>query len=61
MLAKGLREITRTEWIKYRWIDVTEMGYEDRMLTQGPPRTPDEMVQAMNDWEETEEFREVIQ
>jgi hypothetical protein len=61
MLAKGLREITRTEWIKYRWIDVTEMGDEDRMLTQGPPRTPDEMVQAMNDWEETEEFREVIQ
>lgn len=60
-MEKGLSQITREEWVTYQWIDVTQMGDEERIFMRHYKRTPDEMAQAMMDWEETEEFRQVIQ
>jgi hypothetical protein len=58
-MEKPLSEITRNEWIKYQWIDVTRMGDPERMMLQGFLRTPDESYQAMMEWEETAEERGV--
>ena len=58
-MEKPLSEITRTEWIKYQWVDVTQMGDTERMMLQGFLRTPDESCQAMEEWEVTAEDRGV--
>jgi hypothetical protein len=63
-MEKALSQLTREEWIKNNWIDVTQMGDSERMMLQGMQRTPDEMYNAMMEWdmmewEETAEFREV--
>lgn len=58
-MEKPLSEISRTEWIKYQWTDVTQMGDTERMMTQGFLRTPDEAYQAMEEWEVTAEDRGV--
>ena len=56
-MEKPLSEISRTEWIKYQWNDVTQMGDPERMMQQGFLRTPDESYQAMEEWEVTAEDR----
>ncbi len=58
-MEKELSKITRTEWIKYQWTDVTQMGDEERIMLQGFLRTPDESYQAMEEWEVTAEDRGV--
>ena len=58
-MEKELSKITRTEWIKYQWHDVTQMGDAERIMVQGYLRTPDESYQAMMEWEETAEDRGV--
>lgn len=58
-MEKALKDITRTEWIKYQWTDVTQMGDPERMMMQGFLRTPDESYQAMEEWEVTAEDRGV--
>ena len=58
-MEKPLSEITRTEWIKYQWVDVTQMGDSERIMLQGFLRTPDESYQAMEEWEVTAEDRGV--
>ena len=58
-MEKPLSEIIRTEWIKYQWTDVTQMGDSERMMLQGFLRTPDEAYTAMVEWEETAEERDV--
>jgi predicted RecB family nuclease len=50
-MEKALKDITRTEWIKYQWIDVTQMGDEERIMLQGFLRTPDEMMMAIEEWD----------
>lgn len=50
-MEKLLSEITRTEWIKYQWIDVTQFGDPERMMLQGFLRTPDESYQAIEEWD----------
>jgi predicted RecB family nuclease len=60
-MEKKLSDITREEWITFQWVDITEMGDSERMMLQRFQRTPDEMMQAMEDWEETEQFRVVKQ
>ena len=60
-MEKPLSQISRTEWIKYQWIDVTQMGDDERMMSQGFIRTPDESYQAMEEWEVTAEDRGVEQ
>lgn len=58
-MEKLLSEITRTEWIKYQWTDVTQIGDSERIMLQGFLRTPDESYQAMEEWEVTAEDRGV--
>jgi hypothetical protein len=60
-MEKKLSDITREEWITFQWVDITEMGDSERIMLQRFQRTPDEMCQAMQEWEETAEFREVKQ
>ena len=56
-MEKKLSEITRSEWIAIRWIEVTELGSE-RTFLANDRRTPDEAMQALSDWDETETFRD---
>ena len=58
-MEKALKDITRTEWIKYQWTDVTQMGDTERMMMQGFLRTPDEAYQALEEWEVIAEDRGV--
>lgn len=58
-MEKKLSEITRTEWIKYQWVDITQMGDEERIMLQGFLRTPNEAYQALEEWEATAEDRGV--
>lgn len=59
-MEKNLTEITREEWIAFRWVEIPpSMGDEDeRMFRVAGRRTPDEAMQAMEDWEVTAEARE---
>ena len=57
MEKKVLSEITRAEWIKWQWIDVTEMGDPERVMLRNFLRTPDEAAQAMEEWDMTAEER----
>ena len=59
-MIKALSEITRSEWIAIRWIEVTEMGDPERMFIEVQKRTPDEAAKAKNDWDLTEEDRENV-
>jgi hypothetical protein len=56
-MEKELSKITREEWIKYQWFDVTQMGDEERMMGRAFLRTPDESYTAMMEWDETAEER----
>jgi hypothetical protein len=58
-MEKNLTEISREEWIAFRWAEAPgSFGDEERVfITQGR-RTPDEAMQAMEDWEVTAEARE---
>ena len=58
-MEKPLSQLTRTEWIKYQWVDVTQMGDSERIMLQGFLRTPDEAYQALEEWEVTAEDRGV--
>ncbi len=57
MEKKVLSEITRAEWIKWQWIDITEMGNGERVMLRNFLRTPDEAAQAAEDWDQTAEER----
>lgn len=59
-MQKNLSEITRTEWVAYRW---TELCYQndERTFLQDGKRTPDEAAQAMEDWDSTAEERGKIE
>lgn len=59
-MEKQLIDITRAEWIAFNWIDVTQMGDQGKVLISGRRRTPDERMQAMIDWGETEEIRKGV-
>lgn len=57
-MEKKLSDITRNEWIKYQWADVTQLG-DERTMLRVHLRTPDEAYQAMMEWDETAEEREM--
>ena len=57
--VKLLSEITRKEWIKYQWVDVTQFGDARKML-QIQLRTPDEAMNAMMQWDSTAEERDAL-
>ena len=59
-MEKLLQDITRAEWIKYRWIEAPgSFGDSDneRLFLRGSLRTPDEAYQAMEEWDTTAEER----
>ncbi len=56
-MKKYLSEITRSGWIAFQWIEVTEIGSERTFQAIGR-RTPDEAAQAMEEWDMTAEERE---
>lgn len=55
-MEKKLSEITRSEWIALRWIEIEPtMGddSDERMFQTEGKRTPDEAAQAALDWDST--------
>jgi hypothetical protein len=55
-MEKKLSEITRSEWIALRWIEIEPtMGddSDERMFCTNGERTPDEAAQAALDWDST--------
>ena len=59
-IEKKLEDITRAEWVKFRWVEIPQSyGDDERMfITQGL-RTPDEAYQALEEWEMTADERGV--
>lgn len=62
-MEKRLEDITRKDWVAYRWIEIPPtMGDDDeRVFRSAGKRTPDEAYQAMEEWEITAEDRGVIE
>ena len=57
-MEKNLSDITRAEWIAYRWIEVPQaMGSDERIFMTDGKRTPNEAAQAAEDWDSTAEER----
>jgi hypothetical protein len=50
--SKRMVDITRTEWIMYKWIEVTVYGDKERKFIRGYMRAPDEVIRAGKDWDE---------
>lgn len=57
-MEKRLSDISRSEWIVWKWEEITCMGDEDRVFMANFKRTPDEAAQALDDWDSTAEERE---
>lgn len=60
MEEKNLSDITRAEWIAFRWVEIEPtMGddSDERVFAQKGKRTPDEAAQAMEEWDVTAEER----
>jgi hypothetical protein len=51
MDKKTLLDITRSEWIAYKWLDVTTLGDKERMFIRGYMRTPPEAKIAGEEWD----------
>ena len=63
-IEKKLEDITRKEWVTYRWIEIPPvMGDSDdeRVFRSAGRRTPDEAYQALEEWEMTAEDRGCIE
>lgn len=60
-IEKSLEDITRSEWIAFRWVEIPpSMGDEDeRIFRTAGRRTADEAYQTMMEWDETAEEREI--
>ena len=59
-MEKALSEITRKEWVTFRWIEVDPVmndGVTERVFETRGSRSPDEAYQAMMEWDETAEER----
>ena len=57
-MEKNLSDITRAEWIAYRWIEEPQaMGSDERIFMTDGKRTPNEAAQAAEDWDFTAEER----
>lgn len=56
-MEKLISKITRNDWIVYQWLEVSEIGTE-RKFMRGDKRTPDEAVQAADEWDFLESINE---
>jgi hypothetical protein len=53
-MEKSLSDITRKEWVAYRWVEIPPvMGDDDddRIFRSAGKRTPDEMMMAIEEWD----------
>ena len=50
-MKKALSQITRKEWVAFRWIETTEFGDIERMFMVDGDRTPEEAMVALEQWE----------
>jgi len=62
-LEKKLAEITRNDWIRYDWVELSYSSGDsnDRTFLRGSEHTPNEAAQAMEDWDSTAEERGKIE
>jgi len=61
-MEKSLDQITRKEWVAYRWIEIPptmDDTDDDRIFRSAGKRTPEEAYQALEEWEMTAEDRGV--
>jgi len=57
-MEKLIQDITRQEWIAFRWLEAPQtLGEEDRLFISSGRRTPDEAYEAMEMWDTTEKER----
>ena len=62
MIIKELQDITRQEWIAFRWMEIPptmDDSGDERSFRSVGRRTPDEAMQAMEEWDVTAEERTV--
>lgn len=50
-MEKILSEITRKEWIIWQWLETTTMDDKDRHFIAVAKRTPDEAMEAAEEWD----------
>ena len=60
-MEKILSEITRKEWIVLDWCETTSMGDEDRKFVADAKRTPDEAMEAAEQWDFLKSVEEEIE
>jgi len=60
MEFKSITDITRNEWIAFRWVEIPPVMGDDgeRMFRPDGRNTPSEALQAMEEWDMTAEERE---
>jgi hypothetical protein len=58
-MEKKLSEITRSEWIAFQWVEITQAfgSDEERTFRDNGKRTPAEALQAADEWDQTAEER----
>ena len=49
-VIRNLSEFTRSEWVQYKWIEITTFGDRERKFVRGYQRSPDEVEQASKDY-----------
>ena len=49
---RTLDQITREEWLVYKWHEVTPLGSKSRQFAKGKARPQDEMDQAAHEYDE---------
>ena len=63
-MEKELSQITRKEWVAYRWIEIPptmDDSDDDRVFRSAGRRSPDEAYQALEEWEVTAEDRDCLE
>ena len=61
IIEKRLEDITRKEWVSFRWIEIPptmDDSDDERIFRSTGHRTPDEAYQALEEWEVTAESRD---
>jgi hypothetical protein len=58
---KPLSAITRKDWIAFRWVEIPPTMGDDgeREFRPDGRRTPDEALQAMEEWDATADERQI--
>ena len=61
IIMKRLEDITRKEWVSYRWVEIPptmDDSGDERVFRTNGRRTPDEAYSALEEWEVTAEDRD---